>query len=356
MLFEPPSEALLYDALIARDARWDGRAYVGVTTTGIFCRLTCPARKPKRENCRFFETAAACLEASFRPCKRCKPLEHGMEPLVASLSQALQADPSRRWRELDLIAMGYDPSTVRRAFRRQLGITFLELARLRRLQEGFTSLGEGESVIGAQLAASYESASGFRAALARFLGLSPRAFRADAPLQAAPVETPLGTMIAVCDAHGLHLLEFMDRRALSRELQRLAATSPGGLGCGRVALHDRVEEELAAYFEGTSRRFDIPLVLHGGPFAREVWRALQDIPRGETRSYGEIAKAIGRPSASRAVARANGQNQIALIIPCHRVIGADGSLTGYGGGLHRKRALLDLERLPPSRSTGASTT
>lgn len=356
MLFEPPSDAILYDALIARDARWDGRAYVGVTTTGIFCRLTCPARKPRRENCRFFESAAACLEASFRPCKRCKPLEHGMEPLVAGLVQALQADPARRWRESDLTAMGHDPSTVRRAFRRQLGITFLELARLRRLQEGFTSLGEGESVIGAQLSASYDSASGFRTALARYLGLPPSAFRANAALQAAPVETPLGSMVAVCDAHGLHLLEFMDRKALPGELQRLAATSPDGLGCRRLPLHDRVEEELAAYFKGTSERFGIPLVLHGGPFAREVWRALQDIPRGETRSYGEIAKAIGRPTASRAVARANGQNQIALIIPCHRVIGTDGSLTGYGGGLHRKRALLDLERLPFSDTPGAHQT
>ncbi|MFN7177509.1 MAG: methylated-DNA--[protein]-cysteine S-methyltransferase [Thermaurantiacus sp.] len=251
--------------------------------------------------------------------------------------------------------MGHDPSTVRRAFRRQLGITFLELARLRRLQEGFTSLGEGESVIGAQLAASYESASGFRTALARFLGLPPGAFRANASLQAAPVETPLGSMIAVCDAQGLHLLEFMDRKALPGEIRRLAGTNPDGLGCGRSPLHDRVEEELAAYFKGTSEPFGIPLVLHGGPFAREVWHALQDIPRGETRSYGEIAKAIGRPSASRAVARANGQNQIALIIPCHRVLGADDSLTGYGGGLHRKRALLDLERLKPSQPSGAHT-
>lgn len=356
MLFEPPSDAMLYDALIARDARWDGRAYVGVTTTGIFCRLTCPARKPRRENCRFFESAAACLEASFRPCKRCKPLEHGMEPLVAGLVQALQDDPARRWRESDLVTMGHDPSTVRRAFRRQLGITFLELARLRRVQEGFTSLGEGESVIGAQLAASYESASGFRTAVSRFLGLPPGAFRADAGLQAAPIGTPLGTMIAVCDTHHLHLLEFMDRKALPRELQHLAKASPDGLGCSRRAPHDQIEDELAAYFAGRDVPFRTPLALHGGPFAREVWRALQDIPRGETRSYGEIAKAIGRPSASRAVARANGQNQIALVIPCHRVIGADGALTGYGGGLHRKRALLDLERPQPSRATGASTT
>lgn len=346
MLFTPPSDAQLYDALIARDARWDGRAYVGVTTTGIFCRLTCPARKPKRENCRFHDSAAACIEAGFRPCKRCKPLQHGMEPLAAELAQALQADPGRRWREADLIAMGHDPSTVRRAFRRQLGVTFLELARLRRVQEGLTALGGGDSVIGAQLTASYESASGFRAAVARFLGLAPGAFRADASLQAAPIPTPLGAMIAVCDAERLHLLEFMDRRALAGELQRLAASSPDGLGCSRRPPHDRIEAELAAYFAGEAVTFKTPLALHGGPFAREVWRHLQAIPRGETRSYGDIAAAMGRPGASRAVARANGLNQIAILIPCHRVIGADGALTGYGGGLHRKRALLDLEQSP----------
>nr|WP_269844595.1 methylated-DNA--[protein]-cysteine S-methyltransferase [Alkalicaulis satelles] len=269
-----------------------------------------------------------------------------MEPLVASLVQALEADPGRRWRESDLIALGHDPSTVRRAFRRQLGLTFLELARLRRVQEGLSALGGGDSVIGAQLTANYESASGFRAAMARFLGLAPGAFRTDASLQATPIPTPLGTMIAVCDTDRLHLLEFMDRRALAGELQRLANSSPDGLGCSRRPIHDLIEMELNAYFAGEAVSFKTPLALHGGPFEREVWRHLQDIPRGETRSYGQIASAMGRPGASRAVARANGLNQIAIIIPCHRVIGADGALTGYGGGLHRKRALLDLEHTP----------
>jgi AraC family transcriptional regulator of adaptative response/methylated-DNA-[protein]-cysteine methyltransferase len=344
MLFSRPSDTALYDALLNRDPSWDGRMFVGVTSTGIFCRLSCPARKPLRENCRFHETAAECLDAGFRPCKRCKPLEHGMEPLVADLSAKLNADPGRRWREDDLTAMGHDPSTVRRAFKRQLGVTFLELARLRRLQEGFAALGGGEPVIEAQLTANYESSSGFRSAVSKLLGLAPGAFRDDALLRCAPISTPLGPMIAIADDHALHLLEFMDRKALPTELKRLSERTPGGLGFGRTKPHAMIANELEDYFKGRLRNFRAPVKLHGSPFTQAVWRELQAIPMGQTRSYSQLAAQLGRPSAVRAVARANGDNQLALIIPCHRVIGADGSLTGYGGGLHRKRALLDLEQ------------
>lgn len=343
MLFQRPSDDILYQALLERDAAYDGRAFVGVRSTGIFCRLSCPARKPKRENCEFHETVAQCLEAGFRACKRCKPLAHGMEPLVADLVTALNADPAKRWSEGDIIALGHDPSTVRRAFKRQLGVTFLELARLRRLQEGFTALEQGERVIDAQLSANFGSASGFRAAMGKLLGVAPGAFREDAALQAAPIETPLGTMVAVCDRHGLHLLEFVDRKALATELKRLSQASPGGIGFGRGPVHQQIENELKAYFAGELVEFETPLTLHGSAFTREVWSALREIPIGQTRSYGALAQALGRPGSSRAVARANGQNQIAIVIPCHRVIGADGSLTGYGGGLHRKRQLIELE-------------
>lgn len=318
--------------------------FVGVTSTGIFCRLSCPARKPKAENCRFHETAAECLDAGFRPCKRCKPLEHGMEPLVADLSAHLNADPGRRWREDDLIALGLDPSTVRRAFKRQLGVTFLELARLRRLQEGFTALGVGERVIEAQLSANYDSASGFRTAVAKLLGLAPGAFRDDARMKCAPVSTPLGPMIAIADDQSLHLLEFMDRKALATELKRLSEHTPGGLGFGRTQPHFQIAKDLEDYFNGRLTQFQTSVKFHGSPFSQAVWRELQAIPIGQTRSYSQIAEQMGRPSAVRAVARANGDNQLALIVPCHRVIGADGSLTGYGGGLHHKRALLELEQ------------
>lgn len=346
MMFDLPDSKTLYDALVARDASYDGRAYVGVSSTGIFCRLTCPARKPKYENCQFFATPGACIEAGFRACKRCHPLNAaaGNDPLVRRLLEALEARPSYRWREEDLVAMGADPSTIRRAFKRQFGMTFLEMARQRRLREGFTTLSAGQSVISAQLEAGFESPSAFRAAFARLVGIAPGQFRKDAQLLADWIETPLGAMVAVACQHKLHLLEFADRKALPREVAKLQKRQPGGIGFGRPEVVDQAAEELGAYFTGRAARFDTPLAYHGTAFEADVWRALREIPVGQTRSYGALAQSLGRPGSSRAVARANGANQIAVMIPCHRVLGADGALTGYGGGLWRKQRLIEIER------------
>lgn len=346
MLFALPSETELYRAFVARDSGLEGRAFVGVKTTGIFCRLSCPARKPKPENCTFFATVAACLEAGYRPCRRCRPLASltDADPLVSGLLAKLQADPGRRWRVTDLVALGYDPSTVRRAFRRQMGTTFLDLARLMRLREGAANLAQGEPVITAQLEAGFDSGSGFRAAFAKILGTAPGTLPKDALLRADWIDTPIGPMIAVADAQQLHLLEFFDRKGLPAELARLRTRAKGSLGVGRFEPIAQIGADLEAYFAGRPTRFRTPIQLHGTPFEQRVWTALADIPAGETRSYTQIAQAIGQPQAVRAVARANGRNQLALIIPCHRVIGADGTLTGYAGGLWRKQWLLDLER------------
>ncbi|TNJ41457.1 bifunctional transcriptional activator/DNA repair enzyme AdaA [Phaeobacter sp. B1627] len=346
MMFDLPDSPTLYKALLARDAAYDGRAYVGVTSTGIFCRLTCPARKPKYENCQFFPTSGACIEAGFRACKRCHPVNAaaGNDPVVRDLLAALERRPAHRWTEADVAATGADPSTVRRAFKRQFGMTFLEMARQRRLREGFTTLSAGESVIAAQIDAGFESASAFRTAFARLVGVSPGLFRKDAQLLADWIETPLGAMVAVACQHQLHLLEFADRKALPREVAKLQKRQPGGIGFGRPTVTDQAAEELSRYFSGESAEFNTPLAYHGTAFEAEVWRALRDIPPGETRSYGKLAQALGRPGSSRAVARANGANQIAVMIPCHRVLGADGALTGYGGGLWRKQRLIEIER------------
>lgn len=345
-MFDLPPRDVLYGALTARDPAFEGRAFVCVTSTGIFCRLTCPARKPRPKNCRFFGSVAECLEAGFRPCKRCHPLgpqaEH--DPVAKRLLAALEADPARRWREGDIAAMGFDPSTVRRAFRRHFGMTFLEMARLARLREGVGRLKQGGPVIEAQLDAGFDSASGFRDAFARLFGHPPQAMSKGAGLCADWIDTPLGGMIAVADARSLHLLEFVGRRALGAELRRLSTFAGGHIGLGRSAPIEQIETELSAYFAARSARFETPLHLHGTPFHRAVWRALREIGPGETRSYGDLARALGRPGSARAVARANGANQIAVVIPCHRVIGADGALTGYGGGLWRKEALIALER------------
>lgn len=345
MLFALPNDDVLYEALVARDSTYDGLAYVGVQSTGVFCRLTCPARNPKRENCVFFDNVAACLDAGFRPCKRCRPLSAAGEedPVVRTLIEALESDPSKRWREESIVAIGFDPSTVRRIFKRHFGITFLEMARLRRVRNGAAALAEGTGVLNAQLEAGFESASGFRAALARILGRPPSDLKQGSGLKADWLETPLGAMIAVTDAHALYLLEFFDRKGLPNELKRLQAKR-GPISVGRYQTTDQITSELEHYFGGTFSVFDTPLAQLGSDFTRGVWQALQDIPRGETRSYGAIAKIVGRPTASRAVARANGANQIAIVVPCHRVIGADGSLTGYGGGRWRKQWLIDHER------------
>lgn len=352
-MFDLPDSKTLYEALCSRDASYEGRAYVGVSSTGIFCRLTCPARNPKFENCQFYASPGECIEAGFRACKRCKPLKAaaGDDPMVQPLIDALEARPTHRWGEGDLVALGYDPSTVRRAFKRHFGMTFLEMARQRRLREGFTALSAGEPVIAAQIEAGFDSPSAFRAAFARLVGMAPGAFRRDALLLADWIDTPLGAMVAISCQHQLHLLEFADRKALPREMLRLQKAQPGGVGFGRPPPTQQVADELARYFAGSEARFDTPLALHGTAFEREVWRYLLQIPAGETRSYSQIARDLGRASATRAVARANGSNQIAVVVPCHRVLAADGSLTGYGGGLWRKQRLIEIEASYTKRRT-----
>lgn len=348
-LFEHPDDDTLYTALLERDARYEDRAYVCVTSTGIFCRLTCPARKPKRENTRFFGSIPECLEAGFRPCKRCKPLDRTGEAsdMVRALVSALEADPDRRWSEGEIAALGHDPSTVRRAFKRHFGITFLEMARLRRLGRAAEKIGDGESVINAQIDAGFSSASGFREAFNRLIGQPPNGLKSTPVLRASWIPTPIGPMIAVADTHALHLVEFHDRPALKNELAQVQTQAQSAIVIGRTPVLDQLEHALTAYFGGQAdaiAQLDaIPLSGHGSAFERGVWRVLRTVPSGETRSYGALARAIGRPTASRAVARANGANRLAILIPCHRIIGADGSLTGYGGGLWRKEWLLAHE-------------
>lgn len=349
MLFDLPNDDTLYQALINRDDSFDGQAYVCVSSTGIFCRLTCPARKPKRENCQFRASIAECIEAGFRPCKRCSPLQPAAlaDPCITQLMQALDSNPQHRFSERDIATLGLDLSTVRRAFKRQFGMTFLEMARMRRLREGFESLGDDGEVIQAQQQAGFDSASAFRAAFAKLMGVAPSSLAKQGILLADWIATPLGDMLAVSSHQHLVLLEFIDRRALPTELAKLHKLFKGDIGIGSYPPIEQLRVELQDFFEGRRAVFSTPLAPPGSDFSQQVWAALREIPAGTTCTYAELAEKIGRPTAVRAVARANGANQIALLIPCHRVIGADGSLTGYGGGLWRKQRLIEIERKYP---------
>jgi AraC family transcriptional regulator, regulatory protein of adaptative response / methylated-DNA-[protein]-cysteine methyltransferase len=195
-----------------------------------------------------------------------------------------------------------------------------------------------------QLDRGYLSPSGFREAFARIFGQAPRAAKGHACLLARRLETPLGTMLALADDAGLRLLEFVDRRGLERELLLLRRRLKCAIVPGNHAVLDALAEQLGRYFSGKSLSFDLPLAPVGSGFQLKVWRELGRIPPGRTRSYLEMARAVGVPNAARAIGRANGSNMIALVIPCHRVINADGTLCGYAGGSWRKQRLLELER------------
>jgi AraC family transcriptional regulator of adaptative response/methylated-DNA-[protein]-cysteine methyltransferase len=344
----PHDDDALYAALIARDPAYDGFYFVGVRTTGVFCRLTCPARKPKRSNSSFFASAGAAQDAGFRACLRCRPLEP--QPVrsdaVVRLGAQVRAAPRRRWTSADIEALGYDASSTRRAFKRAYGMTFTQFARSQRLGAAIDALRDGASVIEAQLDAGYESGSGFREAVTRLLGKPPMRSRhrsGDRVLAARWLDTPIGAMLSVAGGGGVHLLEFAERAALPREIDRLRRRV-GPISFGTCATIERLSDSLARYFAGEVGSFDVPVVLHGTPFERLVWAALGQVPPGETRSYAAIAAAVARPDAVRAAARANGANQLAIVIPCHRIVATDGALTGYGGKLWRKKWLLEHER------------
>lgn len=341
-----PRREEMVKAFMARDAEWDGVFYTGVVTTAIFCRPTCPARKPRPENLRFFSSAREALQAGFRPCRRCRPVEAAGAPpdWLRHLIEAVEAEPERRWRDADLRALGLHPERVRRWFQRHHGMSFHAYCRARRLGLAMGRLKNGAPVLEAGLDHGWESSSGFQEAVQRWLGESPRSAASARTVYLERLATPLGTMLAGATDEALCLLEFADRRQLETQLKRIRQRLQCRFLPARNGVIARAESELAEYFDGKRRDFGLPLALAGTDFQETVWRALMEIPYGTTESYADLARRIERPTAVRAVARANGDNRIPIIIPCHRIIGANGTLTGYGGGLWRKQRLLELEQ------------
>jgi AraC family transcriptional regulator, regulatory protein of adaptative response / methylated-DNA-[protein]-cysteine methyltransferase len=340
-----PGPDEMYEAFVQRDSRFDGIFVTGVRTTGIFCRPSCPARKPARANVEFFSDPRRALASGYRPCRRCRPMEPpGRTPdFVAGLIRELDRDPSARIRDRDLRDRGLDPARVRRWFKTHHGMTFHAYQRGRRLAGALNHLSNGAGITEAAFQSGYDSLSGFHEALEKVTGRSPGRSRRARVVHLSRVTTPLGPMLLGATDEGVCLLEFTDRRALETQLREVARRLDCAFLPGPNEFSRALEAELDAYFEGELRAFETPLVTVGTDFQREAWEALRRIPYGETRSYGEQARMMGSPRAVRAVGRANGENRIAVVIPCHRVVGADGSLTGYGGGLWRKRWLLHHE-------------
>ena len=329
----------------ARDAGYDGLFVLAVKTTGIFCRPSCPSQ-PKRENVEFFAGAGEAVRAGYRPCRRCEPERADGRPpdWVAGLMERAAELPEERICAEDLRAMGIAPEKARRWFQKHHGMTFAAWCRGLRLSRAFTQIRNGEPVEDVILSHGYGSHSGFREAFAKTFGAAPGQSRERQCLVVSILDTPLGPMLAAAGHDAVCQLEFVDRRGLERshaEMRRVFALPvvPGDNDVLR-----RLRRELDEYFRGLRREFSVPCALNGTAFQERAWRQLQRIPYGGTASYEEVATAMGNPGAVRAVARANATNRLYLLVPCHRVIAKDGTLSGYGGGVWRKRLLLEQER------------
>ena len=341
-----PRRGEMVAAFLSRDGSYDGVFFTGVRTTGVFCRPTCTAKKPREENVEFFSSTQEALFAGFRPCKRCWPMEPtGSRPgWLRKLMRDFDAEPERRWTDRDLRSRGVSPERVRRWFQSHHGMTFHAYGRARRLGLALGQIKHGSGVSQAAFRAGYDSLSGFNDAFRRLLGEAPTALTDAKVVTVTRIPTPLGPMVAGAVDDALCLLEFADRRMIETQIVRLRRRLNCVFVPGSSALFTELTGELERYFRGGLTEFSVPLLTPGTAFQRLVWSHLRAIPSGTTRTYGEVAAEIGRPNAVRAVARANGDNRIAILIPCHRVIGSDGKLTGYGGGLWRKRRLLEIEQ------------
>lgn len=340
-----PSRRTLLRAVAERDGTWDGLFVFGVRTTGIACRPSCPSRRARPEHVEFFPSLADAGTAGFRPCLRCRPDQVVGDPewWHAAVSLA-EARGLNRINDEELARAGIDPVRLRRYARRRHGMTFHAWLRGRRIAGAQRRLRDGEPLDRVIIDSGWDSHSGFRDAFARVAGRAPGRRREAEPIAIEQWHSPLGPLVMAAIDTGICLLEFGDQARIARQAERLHRWFGGPIVADRHPHLDQLREQLVEYFDGTRQEFTVPLVPRGSPFELATWQALQAIPYGETRSYADIAHAIGNPGAVRAVGSANGRNRLAIVIPCHRVVNADGNLGGYGGGLWRKKRLLELER------------
>jgi AraC family transcriptional regulator of adaptative response/methylated-DNA-[protein]-cysteine methyltransferase len=335
------SEEEAWQAVSARDRRYDGSFVTGVLTTGIYCRPSCPARHPSRGNVRFFADGAAARTAGLRACKRCSPDSvSGEEAAVAAAIAAIKAAESPPALTLLAELAGYSPAHFQKIFTRATGLSPAAYARALRMERARDALSGSEDVTGAVYEAGYAAPSRFYEDAKDKLGMTPSAWAQGGrgvTIHWAVVPTSLGAMLVAATEKGVCRLSFDEGPAdLARRFPQADLAQGGEAFAALLA-------QVVAEVEEPGSSHAIPLDVRGTAFQEAVWRELRRIPKGETRSYAEIAAAIGAPAAVRAAGSANGANHIAVLIPCHRVIRSDGGLGGYAYGLDIKRRLLEKE-------------
>ncbi len=342
---EPMDEEARWKAVVHRDVLADGLFFFGVKTTGIYCRPSCPARRPKRSNVLFFEDTASARAAGFRACKRCSPDHVSEQPLlvVRVLHLLMENETSPTLREI-ADTLGVSPYHVQRVFKRLTGLSPKQAATALQAERFESSLRRGNSVFNALFDAGYGSSRALYERVRQDLGMSPSAYSRGGDgeqIHFTIATSSLGRMLVAKTLHGICALWWGEEKQLLSSLrQRFPRASIVRNDVALAPLVERIDKHLTHNGHLPDEAVDA----RGTEFQRHVWKALMQIPIGETRTYTQIAEMIGHPKAVRAVANACAANPIALFIPCHRVIRSNGDLAGYRWGLERKETLLTRER------------
>jgi AraC family transcriptional regulator of adaptative response/methylated-DNA-[protein]-cysteine methyltransferase len=347
--------------VLARDRRYDGVFVYAVRSTGIYCRPSCPSRRPRRAQVEFFPIPEAAEAAGFRACRRCRPSRiAAADPAVGTVRELCRVIEARLDQPADLAGLGrragLSSHQVLRAFRRVLGVSPRQYRDARRLARLKTSLKERRHVSPAIYEAGYGSSSRVYERAAASLGMTPATYSRGgrgAVIRYAIVPSPLGHLLVAATPRGVCRISLGDDfAALERELRTEFPAATIRRDDGALATWTRAT---VRHLEGRQPTLDLPLDIRATAFQQRVWTELRKIPYGRTRSYQAVARAIGRPGASRAVARACAGNPVSLAIPCHRVVRRNGDLGGYRWGAERKRRLLETERMARPVPTGGTT-
>lgn len=335
-----------YQALLDRKQSFVGIFFVGVKTTSVFCIATCRARKPKLKNVEFYTSFKEALDNGYRPCKICKPTENANQApeQVEKAIILVKENPKDKITDFQLRQKGISPEVVRRWFKNNYGMTFQAYQRMYRINNAFQELKKGKNATHTAFDTSYESLSGFGYTFKKLVGKSPKQIKDKNIILINRLTTPLGPMFVCATDNGICLLEFVDRRMLETEFKDLQKLLKANIISGENEHIKQAKKEIKEYFEGSRKKFDVKLETPGTDFQNSVWNCLQQMEYGTTTTYQKQAEKINNPKAIRAVASANGYNRISIVVPCHRVIGKDGKMTGYGGGIERKKWLIEHER------------
>ena len=344
----PLSDDERWQAVVERDRSAEGQFVLAVHTTGIFCRPGCPARTPKRENVTFFDTTTEAIRAGYRPCKRCKPtgesISEHQQHIVDEARRLIESSDTRMTLHELAAAVGMSPWHLQRLFKAQTGLSPAQYQSSHRSSRLRAGIAEAPSVTHALHDAGYGSSSQFYASATKELGMTPSVYRAGGAgqrIRYGIASTWLGYLLVAATDRGICSLQMGESEEEMRE--RLLATFPNAELVDDDDDFARTIEQVVAVAEHPGSFASIPVDAHGTAFQHRVWNALRQIPAGSTRSYSEVAEAIGAPNAVRAVAKACADNPVPLLVPCHRVIGKNGKLTGYRYGIARKQALLERE-------------